>query len=197
MNFKDEYEKFYLEISKDISLVELVDVSEKYKEILSFTGLNSLEELELFFKVQNRQYDIVQSSLDKWEKGQQPSDKELRGIISFVFEITSKYEGFKKFKEEKFVKFANKEKEVDNLEEKATKIGKKFVETLIQHEKERLQPSQNQSTKSSFNNPRNQNQPSDKDNYPWGIIISMGVAMATLLGVIIFLLVRKKNKKNE
>jgi len=64
-SFKDEYEKFYLEISKEISLELLINISKKYEKILNFTSLNSLEELELFFKVQNRQFDIVCFSLNE------------------------------------------------------------------------------------------------------------------------------------
>jgi len=35
-SFKDEYEKFYLEISKEISLELLINISKKYEKILNF-----------------------------------------------------------------------------------------------------------------------------------------------------------------
>lgn len=193
-SFKDEYEKFYLEISKEISLELLINISKKYEKILNFTSLNSLEELELFFKVQNRQFDIVCFSLNEWSKGRQLSEEELRHLFGFVVQLVSKQESYDNFKKETFIKFANKEEEVDNLKERGEKIIKSFLGIFVQHEKERLQSNQVNNQVQSVS-PKSQNQPSSKNNYLWGIIIGMGVVIATLLGVTFFLLTNKKNKK--
>ena len=68
---------------------------------------------------------------------------------------------------------------------------KKIADTLIQHEIERSQSNQ------TLRNSKNQNQMTHKNNYPWGIIIGMGVAIAVLLGVIVYLLVRKKGSRKN
>jgi hypothetical protein len=59
-------------------------------------------------------------------------------------------------KKDSFIKFTNKEKEIDNVKEKATRNHEKLFEMFTQ-------PNQ----VSQPTSPKNQNsQPSNKDNYP-------------------------------
>ncbi|KLL03454.1 MAG: hypothetical protein MRECE_16c016 [Mycoplasmataceae bacterium CE_OT135] len=190
MNFKDEYEKFFLEISEPgVDFWKLFEISKKYEKILSFDSLNSLDELEIFFKVQKRQNDILYSFLDEWSKNSfKLSDRELEIFADFMKKTTLQVGSIESFKiANPIIKFAGKEKEADEIKEKAMRNVENFFELFIQHEKERSQSNQPITPKNQSNN----------NNYPWGIIISMGTVIAGLLGVIIFLLVRKKNKKNE
>lgn len=113
-------------------------------------------------------------------------------MIDVIIQVAIKIKELEKLKENKFIKFANKEKEIDDIREKAIRNCKKFFEVFIKHEKERFQSNQNNPIQPI--SPKNQNQPSNKDNYPWGVIISMGVVITILLGIVIFLLTKNKRK---
>ena len=91
-------------------------------------------------------------------------------------------------------KFSGKEEDLENVIQKSKELRKKIVDNFIQHEKERSQSNQDNQSIQPLSL-KSQNQPSSKNNYPWGIIISMGAVIAALSGVIFFLLIKNKNKK--
>lgn len=171
-------------------------MEEEYKEAMGDGNIKDIETLELFIKIHEKFQDISLEFIDRWEKGKIfPDEQEIERLRKMGGweggEYVSNMENLIKANSSLF-EFTGKKERIENIVKKRKEISEKITSTFIQHEKERLQSSQTNQPTKPVNSLENQNQ-SNNNKYSWGII-GMGAVIVVLLGVIIFLVIRKRKK---
>ncbi|RHZ36914.1 hypothetical protein [endosymbiont GvMRE of Glomus versiforme] len=171
------------EINSELSNEEKIKVMEENAEIIS--------------QISNKSRQIVDEFVDKWvRKEVVPDVEDLETLEKFMSDINESIESMTFSICRIIIKDGSREKQnqIQVLKDKNKELRNKIIAFLFQHEKERIQSNQNNPVQPI--SPRSQNQPSNnKKDYPWGIIISMGVVIIILLGIVIFLLTKNKKKK--